>query len=654
MSEAVPKLFSPITLGKRTLRNRVVFLPHATGQGFGGVPTAGHVAYFARRAEGGVGLIIQEATPVHPASLARTTHVRGYDPAVIDPARRVSDAVHRAGAMMMVQISHRGLAALPLFSGMPVWAPSPSRSPHTGEIAHAVTLGEIKEIIAGFIQTARNFVEGGYDGVEIHATHGHLLNSFVSPKLNWRKDAYGGSVENRHRLLIEVLQALRELPLGILGIRIAQPAWNTGPEAQDAAAIIKAIEPYVDYISVTGGTQATKHFNMGDMYSRPGYMLELARQVKQVTTRPVIAAGRLNDPVLAASVVDDGGADLVGMARGLICDPDWAQKARAGAATSIRPCITCNTCLERVDSGAPIGCIHNPRTGREAALSARQAVPSGDKQKDVLVIGGGPAGMQAALRAAELGWLVTLVEATDTLGGQVAMAASVPGREVMSKVTDFLQRELAAAGVHVVTRKRIPANAAALAQHDGVIVATGADFASPPADAAIAIPRWRAEDILLDPQARRGQRILVVDDDGLPGAAGAAEVLAAQGAEVHLVLPGSELSGALPVTNRHMLMARLYALPLHWHLHSVLRGVGSDGTATLEKRGEGEVRLPGKFDAVIHGPARTANSELIAALDAAGSVPFTSAGDCVAPRMLFFAIREGYDAADRLAGLMGR
>lgn len=654
MSDSALPLFSPITLGQRTLRNRVVFLPHATGQGFDGVPTEGHAAYFARRAEGGVGLIVQEATPVHPASLARTTHVKGYDPAVIEPARRVSDAVHRAGAMMMVQISHRGLAALPMFSGMPVWAPSPSRSPHTGEIAHAVTLGEIKEIIAGFVQTARNFIEGGYDGVEIHATHGHLLNSFVSPKLNWRKDAYGGSVDNRHRLLLEVLQALRELPLGILGIRLAQPAWDTGPEAQDAAAIIRAIEPYVDYISVTGGTQATKHFNMGDMYSRPGYMLELARQAKQATSKPIIAAGRLHDPLFANSVIESGSADLVGMARGMICDPDWVNKARSGAATSIRPCIACNTCLERVDTGAPIGCIHNPRTGREAILTKRHSAFKTGSAKDVLVIGGGPAGMQAALRAAELGWLVTLCEATDTLGGQVAIAASVPGREIMAKVIDFLQRELVKAGVQVVTRRTIPADARRLAQHDGVIVATGAAFAPAPLDGPGAVRRWRAEDVLLDPQARRGRRILVVDDDGLPGAAGAAEVLCAQGAEVHLVHSGSELGGALPVTNRHMLMARLYALPLHWHPHCVVRQIAEDGTATIETHGGRTVKLDGKFDAVVHGPARNANNELIEALETAGTVPFTAAGDCVAPRTLFSATREGYDAADRLAMLLER
>src|SRR5262245_26134679 len=164
-------LFTPITIGKRTLRNRIVFLPHATGQGAQGVPTMGHVGYYGRRAEGGVGLIVQEATPVHPASLARTTHVKGYDRSIIGPASKVSEAVHKAGAMIVVQISHRGLAALPLCSGMPGWAPSPYPSPHTGEIAHSITLAEIPEIIAGFVQAARNFIDAGYDGVEVHATH---------------------------------------------------------------------------------------------------------------------------------------------------------------------------------------------------------------------------------------------------------------------------------------------------------------------------------------------------------------------------------------------------------------------------------------------------------------------------------------------------
>ena len=654
MSEPSPGLFTPITLGKRTLRNRIVFLPHATGQGVQGLPSEGHLAYFARRAEGGVGMIIQEATPVHQASLSRPTHVQGYDPRIIAPARKISDAVHQAGAVMLVQISHRGLAALPVFSRMPVWAPSPSRSPHTGEVAHAVTASEIREVVAGFVQTARNFMDGGYDGVEIHATHGHLLNSFMNPRLNWRSDAYGGSVENRMRLLIEVLEALRTLPLGILGIRLGQPAWNTGPEASDAATIIHALEPYVDYISVTGGTQATKHLNMGDMYSPPAYMLELARQVKRVTSRPVIAAGRLNEPLLAASIIENGSVDLVGLARALICDPDWARKVQRQATGEIRHCIACNTCVERAESGGPIGCIYNARTGREGEIAARPTTTPAAAGKRVLVVGGGPAGMQAALRAEELGLRVTLAEADPALGGQIALSAAVPGREVFQRIGDFLQEALAHSQVEVLLGKRLVPGAPEFLSYDGVIVATGASPAPLPDSGASAIPRFRAEEILSNPSIAKGKRALVIIDDGMTSGPGAAELLAVRGVEVHVVLAGSDAGGALPITNRRMLMDRLLALPLRWHFHSTLLRVDKSGKATLDVRGAGEVKLDSAFDFVVQTVQRSANSDLIVALESAGSTKFASAGDCVAPRNIYNAIREGFDAADRLAAALGQ
>jgi 2,4-dienoyl-CoA reductase-like NADH-dependent reductase (Old Yellow Enzyme family)/NADPH-dependent 2,4-dienoyl-CoA reductase/sulfur reductase-like enzyme len=650
-NENKPGLFTPITLGKRTLRNRIVFLPHATGQGAQGLPSEGHLAYFARRAEGGVGMIIQEATPVHQASLSRPTHVQGYDPRIIGPARKISDAVHKGGAMMLVQISHRGLAALPVFSRMPVWAPSPSRSPHTGEMAHAVTLSEIREIVAGFVQTAKNFSEGGYDGVEIHCTHGHLLNSFMNPRLNWRNDAYGGSVENRMRLLIEVLQALRALPLGILGIRFGASAWNAGPEAGDTATIIRAIEPYVDYISVTGGTQATKHLNMADMYSPPAYMLELAQQVKRMTTRPVIAAGRLNDPALAVSVIESGSIDLVGLARGLICDPDWARKVQQKAAAEIRPCIACNTCVDRAESGGPIGCIYNPRTGREGEVAARPANTTA-ANKRVLVVGGGAAGMQAALRAEELGFRVTLAEAGATLGGQIALSAAIPGREGFQQIGDFLSDALAKSHVDVLLGKRFEAGAPEFANYDGVIITTGASPASLSDSTAIAIPRFQAEAILQNPAMATGQRALLIVDDGLTSGPGAAELLAKRGVEVHVVLAGAELGGALPYTNRRTLMDRLLALPLHWHFHSTLLGVDKSGKATLTTRGAGEVALDGTFDFVVQTLQRSANSDLISVLETAGNIKFAAGGDCVAPRNIFHAVREGFDAADRLAAAL--
>ncbi len=641
-----PNLFSTIEIGKRKLRNRIVFLPHATGQGEEGMPSEGHAAYYAQRASGGVAMIVSEATPVHVSSLGRPTHVKGYDPRTVPHFKRISDAVHEKGALMLAQISHRGLGAIPLFSGTAIWAPSPSRSPHTGEIAHALTLSDIKEVVGGFVQTARNLIEGGYDGVEVHATHGHLLNSFVSSKLNWRKDDYGGSIENRIRLLIEVLEALRKLPLPILGIRIAQSFHGTGPDAEEASTVIRAIEPYVDYFSVTGGTQATKHLNMGDFYSPPGYMLELARQVKSITKKPVITAGQLQDPELAARALKEGMADLVGMARGLICDPEWVRKVEQHQADSIRSCIACNNCVERVDSGVAIGCLFNPRAGREANLNLQASYfPKVTPVQKILIVGGGPAGMQAALRASELGMKVVLAEASNELGGQVLLAAAVPGRNAFGKVADFLQRELIKADVEILTNRRIVSTTASdLTAYDGVIVATGSNFGALPSSASISVPRHLAGDVVRNPELPKGKRALVFIEDGMSAGPGAAELLLRQEMEVEVVINAAEVGLALPLSNRQMLMARMLALPINWHFHSVLMAVNAAGEAVIQTRGGGQKTVAG-IDFVVHAVPGNAETALLDALIKQDRL-VVAAGDCVAPRSIFSAMREGYDAAE--------
>ena len=261
--------------------------------------------------------------------------------------------------------------------------------------------------------------------------------------------------------------------------------------------------------------------------------------------------------------------------------------------------------------------------------------------------------MQAALRAEELGFNVTLAEAGAALGGQITLSAAIPAREGFQQISDLLRAALARSRVQVLLGQRYGAGAPAFAAYDGLIIATGASPAPLRETTAIAVPRFPAEEIVQNPALASGTRALLIIDEGLTAGPGAAELLAARGVEVHIVLAGSELGNALPYTNRRMLMDRLLAMPqLHWHFHSTLQGIDQSGKATLTTRGKGEITLDAPFDFVVQTVQRSANSELIDALESAGNIEFAAAGDCVSPRNIYYAIREGFDAADRVAAAL--
>jgi NADPH-dependent 2,4-dienoyl-CoA reductase/sulfur reductase-like enzyme len=473
--------------------------------------------------------------------------------------------------------------------------------------------------------------------------------------LNSRTDSYGGKIENRLRLATQVFEAVRSIDsLGIVGVRLSVSDWPLSDD-DELTSIIAMIEPFVDYVSVTAGAQGTIGRQVADFFSKPGYLLDLAEGVKQLTTKPVIAAGHLADAALAQDVVASGRADLVGFARGLIADPDWPTKVRTGRASDVRACIYCNHCLGRVDAGATIGCIYNPVTGRESradpAVSDAPRSSVSDKAPHVLVVGAGPGGAQAALTLDELGMTVTLAERSDSVGGMVRLAAMVPERQIFRDVLDYYSRALDRSRVRVLlnTEVRGPDGIGEEA-FDAILLATGADLTSSGPDVPIEIPYLRADEVIADATALPGRTALVVVKEGGAAGPGAAEVLAANGVEAYVVTEREGVGWLLPPANRASLQERLIDDPMiHVFGFTRVLTVESTGAARTEALRPWVRPLEGSFDFVVFSRPGSPDLRLDETCRAAGFENVSSIGDLVAPRNIFYAVREGFDIAQSLA-----
>src|SRR5580700_6008652 len=423
-------LFTPLRVGPLTLANRVVFAAHLTNYARAGLPTGQHAAYYARRAAGGAGLIITEEHSTHPADRPYEKLIQGYRPEVIPGYRRITDAVHAHGVPVLAQLNHNGGQASGMYSRQPVWAPSPVPDPLFREVPKAVERPEIAQIVAGYGLVAGHCAAGGFDGVELQCSHSSIVRGFLSPATNTRCDGYGGSLRNRARLLLEIVEEVRAAigPDRALGVRICgDELIEGGTTIGEAVEVARLVEQTgrVDYINTSiGVATATLYMIEASMQVPPGYAMFIPSAIRQVVQVPVVGVGRFKDPLQADRALSDGLCDLVGVVRGQIADPDFAAKARSGHATDIRTCLSCNQeCVGRMGLNRWLGCIENPRAGREATL-----LPSPVRRRSVVVVGGGPGGLQAAVTAAEQGHRVILFERRDRLGGQVLVAASVPSR----------------------------------------------------------------------------------------------------------------------------------------------------------------------------------------------------------------------------------
>ncbi|MBB5826062.1 oxidoreductase [Micromonospora carbonacea] len=646
--EKLRKLLSPVRLASLTLRNRVFVPGHTTNFGLHNEPTARLAAYHAERARGGAGLIITEAIRVHPTSAGRSISLGAFTDASVPAYQRVTDAVHAHGARIFAQVMHAGRQANGDATRTAAWSSSPVAWAAGAHVPHAMGRRDLATVVDAFAAAARRMRRAGFDGLEVHAGHGHLLQQFLSPHTNRRADDYGGSLANRMRLTHEVLAAVHaavaDLPVGL---RISADEFLPGGLDPDAMVEIvtrlRAEHPlayvHVSHSAYHGSWSLATQ--MADMsFGHAPFRHHAARFSREFPDLPVLAVCRLDSLPEAAELIAAGEADLVGLARPHIADPHLVRKAAAGRQHETRSCLACNQgCIARVEASLPITCVVNPEVGveREWASARRRHVPA----RRVLVVGGGPAGLAAATAARRAGHRVTLAEAADDLGGQVRVAARVPGRERLGLLTRDLAAEARAAGVELLLGHRVTAAGARDGGYDDVVVATG----SRPARRALpggppVLDLWQAVDLLAAPDAGGGTYV-VLDDDGTWAASSVAEALARRGARVHLVSPTASLAARITTYSRLALLRRFTELGVVVHPLRTPRVVDG-GTIALTGPLAGVDVPVDDVTAVVDAGAPAADDTLFRHLDAAPDGPrIHLVGDANAPRTTLEAVYEG-------------
>jgi len=519
-------LFDPVRLGPLTLRNRLVMAPMGTCLDNGGHITDDTVAYYVRRAQGGVGTITVEGCLVSPDTVGPEPRICADE--YLPGLRTLVGALAPYDVTVGVQLMHPGRQVV---EG-PSVAPSPVPLNSVSPVPHELTAAEIAVIVAQYARAARYAREAGFAFVEVHGAHGYLPSNFLSPQHNHRTDAYGGPVENRARFSVEVARAIVaavDLPLvWRLNGTDAEPggfglddAVTTARMMQDAGAAA---------ISVTSGTWLTLQETLAPMSVPRGHMRALAAAVTAAVDVPVMAVGRLDDPAVAAEVVEKEEADLILLGRGLIAEPDWPLLVRDGRLDELRPCIACNACVDLVGRGERARCSVNPEVGRERTW---EIVPAPTPRR-VMVVGSGPAGLEAARVARLRGHEVSLWERDAELGGKLEVAGLAPSKHEVLRLRAHQAQRLAAVGVEIHTSSPVSAETVAAVAPDVVVVATGATSLVPPIPGIDGPTVHDAQALLRGEIAvPAGARVVVVG--GSATGCETAELLASRGAEVTVV-----------------------------------------------------------------------------------------------------------------------
>jgi 2,4-dienoyl-CoA reductase-like NADH-dependent reductase (Old Yellow Enzyme family) len=557
-----PAMFSPIRIGRLEVKNRVFMSPHGmVGLGIG---TDRQVGYFEARAKGGAGFMVIASCQVVPAPLVPPGwFIEAYNPEHVPAIRRIVDAAHRHGAKIAVQ----GVWMM----ADPATAQPSGIAPHTvlaDTQPRSMTTAEVEQLIEAHSVAAFHAQEAGADGFEFPISGGAGLGSFTSELYNQRTDKYGGSLENRMRAIVEIVEAIRRRvrPDFAIGIAVNADESTLGPAGiDDGIAQCRILEDtgMVDWLRITARgqkPQMTQYHYPSSYMGYEGTHLDAAEAVKKAVSLPVVSGGRILTPAFADQAIVDGRCDMVFVARSVIADPEWPNKCRDDQTAEIRACIgDLEGCFLRSCFGQAVGCTVNPDIGFEH----EGPVPRAATSRNVVIVGAGPAGMQAALTASQRGHNVTLLEKSDRIGGHVTMQAMLPGLADRAELIRWLKLQLDKAGVAIRTGTEATADTIKAMSADAVIIAAGAHYSRTGASKAqlAGVPGAHLphvltpEDVLLD-HARTGKRIVVYDNTSYEVGPGIAEHLADQGKEVFLVTIDSAMAMSVTELGLNKVIAR--------------------------------------------------------------------------------------------------
>lgn len=659
-------LFNPLMMGKVTLPNRICFLAHRTNFAKGGRLDDRHVAYYRRRAQGGCGLIIVGDLSIHPNDRPWEAMIEAYDPGVVQDYQRLTEAVHEFESSIFAQLNHYGFQSSGAITRHAVWGPSALSDIAFGETAKPMEAEDMAVVIKAFSRSAVLARDGGFDGIEIDMGPEALLRQFVSPLSNLRQDEYGGSLENRMRLPLEVIDGVRK-SVGedfTVGIRLCadEKFWGaiTTDESRQFAQKFESTGK-VDFVNVAVGTYYNLHLFMASMHTPSGFTIETAEEINEVVEIPVIGSHQIDTPQMADDILAEKQADAIGLIRNLICDPDWPKKTHKRRIDDIRYCVKDNQgCIGRINQSKSLSCIQNPSVGYEdlGPKGPNQSTinnhprPQSDQggisaslqqstiPRRVMVVGAGPAGLEAARAAREKGHDVTVYEKAEVVGGQINLAKEGTGRQGMAEIIRYLSHVLNKLQVPILTGVEVTRKMVLEKNPDAVIVTTGSRPKANPVPGEYGTPSVLNVWEVIEGQFPVGEKVLFVDENGGHHATATVELLADQGKKVDMVTSdlfiGMELA---PLGDLYLTRQRLLQKGVTFTTDVVIDEIDGSKVKARDIYTNDPILFEG-YDTIVLDMGNRVDDLLYHQLK--GEIrDVYRAGDCVAPRGIDMAILEG-------------